>query len=372
MAEVTNDEEERRAAAAANPQSRGVALADEAPDELPALLAIAVGVAIIAIAIVWPSIRDTANTNTSAAAPVEAAGEVVEEEPEPAEEEPVVDNSVDLPAIEAGLAGLGFAGLGLALDGNTVVVEGVVPDEDTRNSIIAFVGDQPNVDAVDATGLIIEAPAVDSAVDVTAAQASIVLEGVVPDQATKDAIVQRAVTVYSEAQVEDRLEINPDAVPPAVVSLGGSMTDPVLYDQVLNAFADLDGVELNPNVTLELVESGEAEAALNGLEPIQFNSGSSLIRAESEPILDEAAAILNANPDLVIEIGGHTDSTGDAAANETLSQDRADSVKAALEARGVTNDMTPVGFGERRLKVPDEGDIEAQATNRRIEFRILN
>ena len=178
--------------------------------------------------------------------------------------------------------------------------------------------------------------------------------------------------MYSEAQVEDRLEVNADVTPPAVVTLSGSMTDPVLYQQVLDAFVGIDGVELGANQTLILAESSEAEATLNSLEPIQFASGSSLIDAASASILDEAAAILTANPDLVIEIGGHTDSTGDAASNESLSQDRADSVKAALEERGVTNDMTPVGFGERRLKVPDENDVEAQAMNRRIEFRILN
>ncbi|MEM7324680.1 MAG: OmpA family protein [Actinomycetota bacterium] len=369
MAEVNTEEEERRAAAG-NPQSRGVALADEPPDELPALLTIAVGVAILAIAIVWPSIRDTATSSTAAPVEAAAAEEVVEED-EPEETEEAVDEEpgVDLPAIEAGL---GVAGLGLALDGNTVVVEGVVPDEDTRNGIISFIEGQPNVDGVDATGLVVEAPAVDAAVAVTAAQASIVLDGIVPDQATKDALLERAIAVYSEAQVEDRLEVNPAATPPSVVTLGGSMTDPVLYQQVLDAFAGIDGVELGQDQTLVLAESSEAEASLNSLEPIQFASGSSLIQPESEPILDEAAAILTANPDLVIEIGGHTDSTGDAAANESLSQDRADSVKAALEARGVTNEMTPVGFGERRLKAPDENDVEAQAMNRRIEFRILN
>ena len=367
MAEVNTDEEERKAAAA-NPQSRGVALADESPDELPALLAIAVGVAILAITIVWPAIRDTANSNTKTTAAPAEVEEVVEEEP--AEEEAMEDAGVDLPAIEAGL---GVAGLGLALDGNTVIVEGVVPDEETRNGIISFIEGQPHVEAVDATGLIIEAPAaVGAEVDVTAAQASIVLEGTVPDQATKDALVARAVAVYSEAQVEDRLEVNADVTPPAVVTLSGSMTDPVLYQQVLDAFVGIDGVELGANQTLVLAESSEAEATLNSLEPIQFASGSSLIDAASASILDEAAAILTANPDLVIEIGGHTDSTGDAASNESLSQDRADSVKAALEERGVTNDMTPVGFGERRLKVPDENDVEAQAMNRRIEFRILN
>ncbi len=45
---------------------------------------------------------------------------------------------------------------------------------------------------------------------------------------------------------------------------------------------------------------------------------------------------------------------------------------AALQARDVTNEMTAVGFGERRLKIDPDNDPEAQRTNRRIEFRITN
>ncbi len=369
MAEANNDELERKAAV---PQSRGVALADETPEELPALLAIAVGIAILVITLVWPSIRDR-DTSVDAG-PEEVAAEV-EAEPDAEEEPETVEDEVAGPDIPLFESELGIAGLGLSADGNIVFAEGVVPDEATRTSIIDYLSAQPNVDSVNADGLVIEGPAdaaADAAVDVTAAQVSIILEGVVPDDATKNELVSRAVAIYSEEQVDDRLTVDPGVTPPVTVTIGGSMTDDVLYGQVVSAFDGMEGVEVG-ELAIVLEESSDLEASLNSLAPIQFASGSALVETASEPILDEAAQFLIDNPDVAIEIGGHTDSIGREESNQGLSQSRAESVQAALVDRGVTNEMTAVGFGERRLKVsPDENDAEAQQTNRRIEFRIIN
>lgn len=367
MAEATNDEIERKTAA---PQGRGVALADETPEELPALLAIAVGIAILVITLVWPSIRDR-DTEVHSDGEEVVAAEVEDEEPEePAEEEEAAPaaEGPDIPRFESELA---IAGLGLSADGNVVIAEGVVPDEATRTSIIDYLSGQPNVDSVNADGLVVEAPAAAAAVDVTAAQVSIVLEGTVPDEATKAELVSRAVAVYSEEQVEDRLTVDPAVQPPVTVTIGGSMTDEVLYNQVVSAFDGVDGVDVG-ELAITLEESGDLEASLNTLEPIQFASGSALVEAASAPILDQAAEFLNADPSVAIEIGGHTDSIGGEESNQALSQSRAESVRDALIERGVTNEMTAVGFGERRLRVtPDENDAEAQQANRRIEFRII-
>jgi OOP family OmpA-OmpF porin len=145
----------------------------------------------------------------------------------------------------------------------------------------------------------------------------------------------------------------------------------VLYDQVAGAFDDVEGANVSAG-DFELAQSSDLEAALNGLDPIEFDSGSPRIRAESESILDEAAALLNANPDVALEIGGHTDSIGGADANQALSEARAQAVFDALQDRDVTNDLRPRGFGETRLKVAnDEDDPAAQQENRRIEFRII-
>ncbi len=383
MAQATTDDELERGAttesgSGAGGRGGGVPLADEGPDELPALLAIAVGIAVLFIGMIWPTLRHDAADRGHAddpAAVVEEDPETVDDEPETDEEPATVeeDAAVELPDVPTiqGLLDAELAGLAASADGRIVTLTGVVPDEATAEALVAQVAAQPNVDSVD-DQLEIAAPATGAAVTATAAQVSIVLEGTVPDEATREAIVSRAVEVYSEAQVDDQLVVDDSVGPPVSITLTGSMTDPVLYGQVEAAFADLDGVELADSSGFALEESSDLEATLNGLEPIQFASGSAIVQPESESILDEAADLLIANPAVALEIGGHTDSLGGEEANQTLSEARAQAVLDALVERGVTNDLSAVGFGERRLKVsPDQDDPAAQQENRRIEFRIV-
>lgn len=118
--------------------------------------------------------------------------------------------------------------------------------------------------------------------------------------------------------------------------------------------------------------STELQLAQLVLDPIQFASGSADLLPESITILDEAAAVLNANTVGQVEIQGHTDSQGDDASNLTLSQLRAEAVRTYLISQGVDGDrLSAVGFGETRLKVIEETDAD-RFQNRRIEFLISN
>ena len=77
------------------------------------------------------------------------------------------------------------------------------------------------------------------------------------------------------------------------------------------------------------------------------------------------------DPNLLIEIGGHTDDRGSALYNERLSQARAESVRQYLIGRNVSADqLTAKGYGASQPLA--DNDTEAgRAENRRVEFRIV-
>jgi flagellar motor protein MotB len=101
---------------------------------------------------------------------------------------------------------------------------------------------------------------------------------------------------------------------------------------------------------------------------ILFDTGKSLVRAESAPALKAIAAALTAHPDLRILIEGHTDNVGDAAANLALSRERAEAVKAELvRAHGIAEDrIETAGLGDTK-PVADNGSAEGRSSNRRVE-----
>ena len=84
--------------------------------------------------------------------------------------------------------------------------------------------------------------------------------------------------------------------------------------------------------------------------------------------LDEVATVLKAYPEAEVVVEGHTDATGVPADNQRLSLERADAVKSALVARGVSADrIKTAGLGQDR-PVASNGTVEGRAKNRRTEL----
>jgi OmpA-OmpF porin, OOP family len=101
---------------------------------------------------------------------------------------------------------------------------------------------------------------------------------------------------------------------------------------------------------------------------INFDVDKSSIKPESMGTLNAIVEILKNNPDLKFEIQGHTDNTGDAAHNLTLSQQRADAVKEQLISMGIDEDrLESKGLGDIK-PMTDNATLEGRANNRRVEF----
>ena len=107
-------------------------------------------------------------------------------------------------------------------------------------------------------------------------------------------------------------------------------------------------------------------------DKIQFKLGSSEILPESFGLLDEIVAMLKDNPQIeVLQVEGHTDSSGGAAINRKLSQERAASVRKYLVDKGVDGKrLVAKGFGPDK-PIADNGTDEGREQNRRVEFNIV-
>ena len=111
--------------------------------------------------------------------------------------------------------------------------------------------------------------------------------------------------------------------------------------------------------------SSEGRARVYG---ILFDLNSAVIRPESKPVLDEVLNMLNSEPTWKLTIEGHTDSTGSASYNQTLSLQRAESVKAHLVAAGIKVErLQTKGFGSSK-PVADNSSELGRAQNRRVEL----
>ena len=107
------------------------------------------------------------------------------------------------------------------------------------------------------------------------------------------------------------------------------------------------------------------------LKNVNFESNSSELTAGSNESLDKAVAAMNKYDELRIEIQAHTDSMGEAAYNQSLSEKRANSVRDYMIAKGIAADrMVAKGYGETK-PIADNGTRDGRAENRRVELKVI-
>ena len=121
-----------------------------------------------------------------------------------------------------------------------------------------------------------------------------------------------------------------------------------------------------------VVEREGDELLLTMPSGITFAHDRSDIQPQFQSTLDQVAQTLQAYPSTLIDVYGHTDSTGADAYNQSLSERRSQSVASYLTARGVQPvRIATRGFGETRLLFnPERSEADRQA-NRRVEIRIV-
>jgi len=105
---------------------------------------------------------------------------------------------------------------------------------------------------------------------------------------------------------------------------------------------------------------------------IFFATASSKLLAKSNASLNTVVTILNENPTYKVQIDGHTDDQGKDEYNQTLSDNRAASVKAYLISKGIAESrLNSTGYGETK-PVADNKTAAGRAKNRRVEMTLSN
>ena len=231
-----------------------------------------------------------------------------------------------------------------------------------------------------------------------AAAAPIVVSGTVADDASKAALLARLRAVYGAERVVDQLAVGRVSAPPnwnehvarligpnlklvtrgqlqidgTSVSLRGDVASESQKQQIAGELAlNLDpSYTVNNGLRVAVSEQGMLDAALAD-RIIEFESGKAALTDSGKNILDQMSVALLRLKDKKVEVIGHTDNAGSRAGNLSLSQARAEAVKAYVVGRGVKPEMVSVSGEGPDRPVADNRTPEGRARNRRIEFKVV-
>ena len=228
--------------------------------------------------------------------------------------------------------------------------------------------------------------------------APVLVTGTVADEATKAALLERLRGVYGAARVVDQLSvgtvstpanwntyvgrlINPNLrlvkggqlkVDGNTVSLRGDVASEGQRQQIASDIA----ANLNPTYTVnnglrvQVSQQSVLDAALAD-RIIEFESGKATLTPAGTAVLDGMTAALHKIKGVKVEVIGHTDNAGSRAGNLSLSQARAEAVKAYVVSQGIAAESIAVSGEGPDRPVADNRTPEGKARNRRIEFKVI-
>ncbi|MCC8391712.1 OmpA family protein [Paraburkholderia sp. MMS20-SJTR3] len=118
----------------------------------------------------------------------------------------------------------------------------------------------------------------------------------------------------------------------------------------------------------QITEQPDGSLKLNIPSSVTFDTSSYAIKPSFAPVLDQLAQTMQQNPEIVASVVGHTDSTGSAQYNQTLSVNRAQSVTGFLAQRGIAPQrLSATGMGPSQ-PIADNNTEAGRAANRRVEI----
>ncbi|MCF1422009.1 OmpA family protein [Mangrovimonas futianensis] len=125
-----------------------------------------------------------------------------------------------------------------------------------------------------------------------------------------------------------------------------------------------------PGAQVERVDNGIV-VTFDENSGVYFDTNKYNINSASQVTLDKLSKVLKEYPDTNVLVVGHTDSTGDASYNMTLSKNRANSVRDYFVSQGLSSSrFTTNWFGETQ-PMYDNGTSEGRSKNRRVNLAIL-
>lgn len=289
----------------------------------------------------------------------------------------------------------------VSLSGSTISLKGTARDLGGREAIADALKKLPEGFTVAENA--IQAPPYIFQANKDPVAATVTLSGYVPDNNIHSTIVEAARRKFFNERIVDNLKASvgspSDFTRGVIEALGGlsrlstgvltvsdtdvKLTGDAFYDLAIDQISsDLQtnlpkGWHADPKVTAKPPASSvdstvcqQLFAELLAKSKIRFESAKATIDRDSTGLLDRMIETAMRCPGAEIEVGGHTDAAGDADANMTLSQRRAQAVVDYMTRAGVPADrLKAVGYGASEPLASNDTD-EGKAQNRRIEFLV--